>query len=59
MRWWFVAGVGMLYGLAMALVVYLAKGAPATADARYAIPSGIITGMLAGLLILAWRLKTI
>ena len=59
MRWWFVAGVGMLYGLAMALVVYLAKGAPATADAPYAIPSGIITGMLAGLLILAWRLKTI
>jgi hypothetical protein len=59
MRWWSAAGIGMLYGLAMALVVYLAKGGPATSDAPYVIPSGIMTGMLTGLLILAWGLKTI
>ena len=59
MRWWSAAGVGILYGLAMALVVYLAKGGPASNDAPYVIAGGIVTGMLAGIMILAWGLKTI
>jgi hypothetical protein len=44
MRWWAAAGIGMFYGLAMSLVVYLAKGGPKSGDAPYVIPSGIITG---------------
>lgn len=42
--------VGALDGLAFALVVYLAKGGPKSGDAPFAIPSGIVTGGLAGLL---------
>jgi len=32
MRWWAGAGIGMFYGLAMSLVVYLAKGGPKSGD---------------------------
>ena len=56
MRWWTGAGIGALYGLAMALVVYLAKGGPSSGDAPYVLPGGIITGAVAAILILRWGL---
>jgi len=56
MRWWSAAGIGALYGFAFSLVVYLAKGGPRSGDAPYVVPSGIITGVLMGILILRWGL---
>jgi hypothetical protein len=50
-------GVGALYGFAFGLVIYLAKGGPKSGDAPYVIPSGIITGGLAGLFILFWAIR--
>lgn len=58
-RWWSAMGIGALYGLASALVIYLAKGGPTSGDAPYVIPSGIITGALIGLFIVMWAAKTI
>lgn len=51
-RWWTGMGTGALYGLAFAVVVYLAKGGPQSGDAPYVIPSGIIFGALTGLFII-------
>ena len=59
MRWWSAAGIGALYGVAMALVVYLAKGGPSSGDAPYVIPGGLITGAIMGVAILTWGLRTI
>jgi hypothetical protein len=56
-RWWSAMTTGALYGLAFSLVIYLAKGGPRSGDAPYVIPSGIITGALAGLFILMWALR--
>jgi hypothetical protein len=56
MRWWAAAGVGMFYGLVLALVVYLAKGGLRSGDAPYVVPSGIVTGAITGILILKWGL---
>ena len=53
-RWWSAMAIGALYGFAFSLVIYLAKGGPKSGDAPYVIPSGIITGGLAGLFILIW-----
>ena len=47
--------VGAIYGLAFSLVIYLGKGGPKSGDAPYVIPSGIITGGLAGLFYLSVR----
>ncbi len=58
-RWWFGIGTGAFYGLAFALVIYLAKGGPKSGDAPYVIPSGIITGGLTGLFIVIWAVKKI
>ena len=58
-RWWSAMVTGALYGLAFALVIYLAKGGPKSGDAPYVIPSGIITGGLIGLFIVIWAVKTI
>jgi hypothetical protein len=58
-RWWSAMGIGALYGLASALVIYLAKGGPTSGDAPYVIPSGIITGALIGLFIVMWAAKRI
>src|ERR1700756_598636 len=56
-RWWVAMAIGALYGLAFALVIYLAKGGPKSGDAPYVVPSGIITGGLAGLFILFWAIR--
>lgn len=56
-RWWTGLGTGALYGLAFALVVYLAKGGPQSGDAPYVIPSGIIFGALTGLFITIWAFR--
>ena len=45
------AGYGMLYGLAFALVVFLAKGGFKSMDAPYVVPSGIVMGAITGLLV--------
>lgn len=58
-RWWAGVGVGAAYGGAFGLVIYLAKGGPASGDAPYVIPSSIITGALTGLFIIVWGLKRI
>lgn len=57
MRWWLAIAIGALYGLAFALVIFLAKGGPKSGDAPYVIPSGVITGGLIGLFILLWAIK--
>ena len=54
-RWWLA--IGSLYGLAFAVVIYLAKGGPKSGDAPYVVPSGIITGGLIGLFILIWAIR--
>lgn len=58
-RWWTGMESGALYGLAFALVIYLAKGGPQSGDAPYVIPSGIIFGALTGLFIILWGFKKI
>jgi hypothetical protein len=58
-RWWSAMIVGAIYGLAFSLVIYLAKGGPKSGDALYVIPSGIITGGLAGLFIVLFAVKKI
>jgi hypothetical protein len=58
-RWWSAMMVGAIYGLAFSLVIYLAKGGPKSGDAPYVIPSGIITGGLAGLFIVLFAVKKI
>ena len=55
--WLLAMAIGALYGLAFGLVIYLAKGGPKSGDAPYVIPSGIITGGLAGLFILFWAIR--
>ena len=45
------AGFGLLYGIAFALVVFLAKGGMRSMDAPYVVPSGAVFGMIAGLLL--------
>ena len=58
-RWWSAMAIGALYGLAFALVIYLAKGGSKSGDAPYVIPSGIVTGGLIGLFIVMWAAKTV
>lgn len=58
-RWWSAMAIGALYGLAFALVIYLAKGGPKSGDAPYVIPSGIISGGLIGLCIVILAVRTI
>lgn len=55
--WWLAIVIGALYGLAFAVVIYLAKGGPQSGDAPYVIPSGIGTGALMGLFILMWAIR--
>src|SRR5439155_25088376 len=48
---WQGAGYGLLYGLAFALVIFLAKGGFKSMDAPYVVPSGAILGVVTGLLL--------
>jgi hypothetical protein len=56
-RWWLAIAIGSLYGLAFAVVIYLAKGGPKSGDAPYVVPGGIITGGLMGIFILIWAIS--
>ena len=47
------AGLGMLYGFAFALVIFLAKGGLKSMDAPYVVPSGIVMGLITGVLV--WK----
>ena len=58
-RWWYATAIGALYGFALALVIYLAKGGPKSGDAPYVLPSGIIRGGITGLFIAIWAIKAI
>lgn len=49
--WWQGAGYGLLYGFSFALVIFLAKGAFKSKDAPYVVPSGIVLGLISGVLI--------
>ncbi len=49
--WWHGAGYGLLYGFSFALVIFLAKGAFKSKDAPYVVPSGIVLGLITGVLI--------
>jgi len=55
--WLHGAGYGMLYGFAFALVVFLAKGGFKSMDAPYVVPSGIIMGLITGLLVLKFAFR--
>jgi hypothetical protein len=50
-KWWRGGGLGALYGLAFALVIFFAKGGFKSMDAPYVVPSGIVMGALTGLLV--------
>jgi hypothetical protein len=45
------AGFGLLYGTALALVVFLAKGGVKSMDAPYVVPSGALFGAISGALV--------
>ena len=49
--WWRGASLGALYGCALALVVFLAKGGFKSMDAPYVVPSGIVMGIFTGALV--------
>src|SRR2546426_6455903 len=49
--WWQGAGYGVLYGFSFGLVIFLAKGAFKSRDAPYVVPSGIVVGVITGVLI--------
>ena len=49
--WWQGGGYGLLYGLAFALVIFLAKGGFKSKEAPYVVPSGAILGVVTGLLL--------
>ena len=49
--WWEGAGYGLLYGVAFALVIFLAKGGFKSMSAPYVVPSGAILGVVTGLLL--------
>jgi len=42
---------GLIYGFAFALVIFLAKGGFKSMDAPYVVPSGVILGIVTGLLL--------
>ena len=56
-RWWRGAGYGSLYGFAFALVVFLAKGAFKSMDAPYVVPSGVVMGLITGVLVAKFALR--
>lgn len=47
------AGYGMLYGVGFAAVVFLAKGGFKSMDAPYVVPSGLVMGLITGVLV--WK----
>jgi hypothetical protein len=49
--WWQGALLGLLYGVAFALVIFLAKGGFKSMDAPYVVPSGAILGIVTGVLL--------
>jgi hypothetical protein len=49
--WWHGVGLGSLYGLVFALVVFLAKGGIKSKGAPYVVPSGLVTGGIIGVLV--------
>lgn len=56
-RWWHGTGYGALYGLAFALVVFLAKGGLKSMDAPYVVPSGLIMGIISGTLVVNYGFR--
>lgn len=46
--WWQGLAYGALYGVAFALVVFLAKGGFRSLDAPYVVPWGAVSGALTG-----------
>jgi hypothetical protein len=57
--WLHGAGYGVLYGFAFALVVFLAKGGFKSMDAPYVLPSGIVMGLITGLLVLKFGFRNL
>lgn len=49
--WYSGLGMGLLYGFAFGLVVFLAKGGFKSKDAPYVVPGAAVAGGLAGLII--------
>ena len=52
-RWWQGAGYGLLYGLVLGLMVFLAKGGFKSMSAPYVVPASVVEGALMGVLL--WR----
>lgn len=55
--WIQAAGLGLIYGFAFALVIFLAKGGFKSKDAPYVVPSGIILGLLTGIAVWKFALR--
>jgi hypothetical protein len=53
------ATFGLLYGVAFALVIFLAKGGFKSMDAPYVVPSGMVMGGLTGLLVWRFAFRTL
>ncbi len=51
--WWHGASYGLLYGLALGLMVFLAKGGFKSMSAPYVVPASTVEGALIGVLL--WR----
>jgi hypothetical protein len=53
------AGIGAVYGLLFALVVFFAKGGLRSMDAPYVVPAGLVFGGLTGIMLAwqGWRLR--
>ncbi len=49
--WWHGAGYGVLYGFSFGLVIFLAKGAFKSKDAPYVVATGIVVGLITGVLL--------
>jgi hypothetical protein len=55
--WVRALGLGSLYGVAFALVIFLAKGGFKSMDAPYVVPSGLVMGGLTGILLWKFALR--
>lgn len=53
--WWQGAGLGLLYGFLLSLIIVLPEGGFNSKDAKYIIPFGIVGGFIIGLLTIFLR----
>jgi len=52
--WYSGAGMGMAYGFAFGLVIFLAKGAFKSKDAPFVMAASMVSGILIGLIVVTY-----